>query len=125
MNTKHLYAAAFAVTVAWIIFQDIKQCRRLPWPARIIAVGILFGILDLVSLLNEELAGVVAVGMTLAALVNTQPGGKLAPDCNPTGTASAMLDAMNFQSGTMQPSDYQNAMDLTQPAIQQPGQTLT
>jgi hypothetical protein len=63
--------------------------------------------------------------MTLAALVNTQPGGKLAPDCNPGGVTLAGFNAnsMSFQSGTTQPADYQNAMQGVQP-IQQPGQIL-
>jgi len=70
MNFKHLYLAAFVISVGAISYQDLHHCHRLPWPPRIIKTGIVFALLDIFSALNEELGGVLAIGIMLGVLLN-------------------------------------------------------
>lgn len=70
MNRQHLYMAAFVVTLGIITVFEVKDCHDLPWPPRIVATAIVFGMLDLFSILAPELAGVVTIGIVLGALVN-------------------------------------------------------
>jgi hypothetical protein len=69
---------AFAIAVAVICYQDLHTCHRLPWPPRLIFTGLFFVMVDLFSIVSEELAGVIAIGTTLAILVNKGFVG----DCN-------------------------------------------
>ena len=62
--------AGFIICVGIITYHDVKQCRDLPWPPRIIGTGIVFGLLGALQLFSEELAGVMAIGFTLATAVN-------------------------------------------------------
>jgi hypothetical protein len=70
MNIKHAYLIAFAITVGIITWGDIKECHEMPWPPRIVAAGLAFGMLDIFSIVSEELSGVIAIGIVLAAIVN-------------------------------------------------------
>ena len=70
MNVRHAYVAGFALTIGTITYYDVKTCKTLPWPPRIVASALVFGILDLFSILSPELAGIVAIGIVLASLVN-------------------------------------------------------
>jgi hypothetical protein len=70
MNFQHAYLIAFAISVAIISYEDMTQCHRLPWPPRIIKTGLVFALLDVFSIVNEELAGVIAIGIVLAFIVN-------------------------------------------------------
>lgn len=70
MNKKHLFVGAFLITIGVITWGEIKHCHELPWPPKFVAVAITFGLLDLFSILSEDLASVVAIGIVLAALVN-------------------------------------------------------
>ena len=70
MSAHHAYLIAFALAVAVIAYEDMSKCHRLPWPPRIIYTGLVFAMLDLLSLLSEELAGVMSVGVVLAIIVN-------------------------------------------------------
>jgi len=94
MNLRHLYTISFAVVLAIIAWGDITECKELPWPPRIIATGIVFGMLDLSSDLLGDVAPLVAVGIVLAAIVN-QNFSKA--DC-----------AKRLSYSTSQPADLQN-----------------
>lgn len=82
MNSKHLFMGAFLIAIASISWHEVKDCRQLPWPPRLIFAGLVFGLLDLFSIVNEELAGVVAIGFVLATLVN----GGWVKECEHEGT---------------------------------------
>lgn len=72
MNIRHLYIISFAVVLGIIAWGDISDCKSLPWPPRIVATGVVFGMLDLSSDLLGDVAPLVAVGIVLAAIVNKQ-----------------------------------------------------
>lgn len=90
MNMKHGMIAGWAITVGMIVYGDITTCKTIPWPPRIVAAALVFGMLDIFSVISEELAGVVAIGIVLAAIVNKG----FATNCNHAG-------------GTVQPASYQ------------------
>ena len=105
MNFRHAYLIAFVLSVAVISYEDIHQCHRLPWPPRLIAAGLVFSLLSLFSAINEELAGVVAIGIVLATLVNKG----FISDCAPHTTSTVQPTQAQFLassgSGTEQPPD--------------------
>jgi hypothetical protein len=77
------FAIAFGGAIVIISWQDIKQCHELPWPPRFIYAGLTFGIIDLISLWNDQLAGLVAIGFLLALLTQSL----VKPQCTrPQGT---------------------------------------
>jgi hypothetical protein len=90
MNKKHLFIIAFLVTIGTISWGEIKECHELPWPPKFIAAGITFGMLDLFSILSEDLASVIAIGIVLAALVN-----------------KGFTTNCQHAQGTVQPASYQ------------------
>jgi hypothetical protein len=94
MNIRHLYVVSFAVVLGIIAWGDISQCKELPWPPRIVATGIVFGMLDLSSDLLGDIAPLVAVGIVLAAIVNNNFS---KADC-----------AKRLSYATSQPADLQN-----------------
>lgn len=71
MNSRGLFLAAFIVTGSLIAYEDIAKCHMLPWPPRFIFTGITFGLLDLAAGFIGDLAGLIAIGMTLAAILDT------------------------------------------------------
>ena len=71
MNIPHLYSIAFALVVAMIIYDEVRYCHDLPWPPRFIAAGMVFGLLDIGSLLIPSLTGVMAIGLVLAIILCT------------------------------------------------------
>lgn len=89
MNPKHMFLAGFAITVGMITYGDVSKCHDVPWPPRIVATALVFGLLDLFSVVSEELAGVVAIGVVLASIVNKG----FASDCQHAGA-------------TIQPASY-------------------
>lgn len=70
MNQKHFFLVGWVIVVGMIAYGDISKCKQLPWPPRIVAAALVFGLLDLFSALSEELAGIVAIGIVIAAVVN-------------------------------------------------------
>lgn len=89
MRGKSIFWMAFLITIITLTWADIKNCHDLPWPPRYIGAGITFGMLDLFSIVSEELASVVAIGIVMAVVINK--GFK--PDCMHSG-------------GTVQPASY-------------------
>jgi hypothetical protein len=85
MNAKHLVLAAFVVTVGVITWHEINTCCRLPFPSRIVMAGVTFGVIDLITLANSELGGVLGIGVAIAAIVNDGfVHGCNVPNCQPT-----------------------------------------
>lgn len=88
MNPKKAFMLGFAICCAFIAYDDIVKCKELPWPPRFIGAGIVFITLDLFSFVQEELAGIVAIGFTLATVINTLNAKResgvnyFAPECN-------------------------------------------
>jgi len=89
MIAHNIFLAAFVIAVAVISYEDLHTCHRLPWPPRIIFTGLFFGLTALLSILNEELAAVVAIGAVLAILVNRGFVG----DCTPITAAATTQPA--------------------------------
>src|ERR1700751_1457685 len=105
MNPRAIIAGSFAITLGVIVYSEIRTCKEAPWPPRIIGTGIVFGMIDLLSMVNDDLASVFAIGFVLAAIV-----GKLfvKPSCTHT-------------CATAQPASYKS-LDQSTPGQQ--GQTL-
>lgn len=61
---------AWVITLGVIVFYEFKECHELPWPPRIIGAALVFFFLYLFSFISEELAGVMAIGVVLGAIVN-------------------------------------------------------
>lgn len=103
MNARHLFIGGFAVCCGFIAYQEIKCCKDLPWPPRFIAVGLTFTILDMFSIVSESLAGVMAVGFTIAIIVN-------ALNPNP-GQGNMILTTTCDHSGVATTADLSNWSD--------------
>jgi len=57
---------AFILIVAIITYNDMKKCHRLPWPPRFIFAGLTFFLMEAVAILDETVAGVMAIGFVIA-----------------------------------------------------------
>lgn len=90
MRGKSLFWWSFLITIVVLSWRDIKDCHDLPWPPRFIGAGITFGMLDLFSIVNEELAGIIAVGIVLAVAVN-----------------KGFKSSCQHSGGTVQPAKYE------------------
>jgi len=105
MNPRAIIAGSFAVTLGFIAYQEIATCKEAPWPPRIIGAGIVFGMIDLLSLANDEVASVFAVGFTLAIVVATlTPAKEQTPDTK----ASRFRASCQHSCATAQPASYQS-----------------
>jgi hypothetical protein len=104
MRGKRLYWIAFVITVFMLAYRDIKDCHDLPWPPRFVGAGITFIGLDLFSIISEELAGIMAIGIVIAVLVN-----------------KGFKSECNHSEGTVQPASYQS---IIPGANTPPGSTL-
>jgi len=131
MNLRNAYLAAFALAVIIIAYYDVHTCHRLPWPPRIILTGLVFAMLDLFSLVSQELAGVIAVGVVLALIVNkgfvcTDPK-KCCGVFTTAATAHPTDDSIFLQSPTYdnQSTSTGGNLDLNNLPRPGPGQTLT
>lgn len=98
MNARHGFLAGWAITIGTITYFDIKDCHDLPWPPRFIASAIVFGMIDLFATVNAELAGIIAIGIVLAALVNKG----FTSDCTHTNATvqTSQFDSLQGQGGT-------------------------
>ena len=113
MRSKHLYLIAWLLTISAIVYYDLKDCHRLPWPPRIIYAGIAFGLLDLLSAFSEELAGVMAIGLVIATYVrqgwtadNPCPGSASGSNTGQPQTTTFLTGAYNPQMAQNQPPSY-------------------
>lgn len=98
MKGKGLFWMAFIVAIIGLTWRDIHDCHDLPWPPRYIGAGITFGMLDILSQFQEELAGVVAVGIVLAIVIN-----------------KGFKAQCNHSEGTVQPISYESIIPTNGP----------
>lgn len=66
MRGRNLNLMAFVLICGTIAYFDMKKCHRLPWPPRFIFAGLTFFLMEAVSLMDETVAGVMAIGMVIA-----------------------------------------------------------
>jgi hypothetical protein len=71
MNTRRLNLYAFLIAISIITYGHVKRCRELPWPPQYIYTALVFGLLDIFSIFNEEIAGVTSIGFVIAITVGT------------------------------------------------------
>lgn len=80
---------AFIAGLAIVTWSEIKWCHDMPWPPRLVGVGITYGMIDVIGIFSEPLANVFAIGMTINLLiqvVSDQWQGPFKPNCNHSGT---------------------------------------
>ena len=85
MKNRYLFLGGFILSIGVISYYDIKYCHEPPSPPRLITAGITYGMLDIFSYVDPDLAGVMAVGLALAMMVTRakSKGPKsCGPDCN-------------------------------------------
>lgn len=92
MTDRRLFLAAWLITGGFITWQEITVCHDWPWPPRYIFAALTYGVLDLLSTVVGDVAGVVAIGMTLSFIIQTftpKGAGKgfAKPNCNHVGTS--------------------------------------
>lgn len=97
MNKRHVFVLAFVLTVGVITWGDIKECHELPWPPRFVGAALVFFFLDLFSMISEDLASVMTVGVVIAAIVNK---GFTTPGCNHTQATAQPASYQTLQTGT-------------------------
>jgi hypothetical protein len=122
MSGNRLFLLGFVISIGVISFFDVKKCHRWPHPSRFVYAGIVFALLEVFSFFNEEIAGVSAIGFTIAELV----GKGFVGDCQLNTTGQPQTTAFLTSNDTQQPASYK-AFDTTtntQPA-QPPGTILT
>lgn len=116
MNSRHAFIGCFIVVCLMITWQELKNCHALPFPTRLIATGVVFGLLDIASGLLGSVALVVGVGYTVAiAICTVAPNKTCTLRLNTTSDCNAYL-----ASATSQPSSYQALAPAQVPA----GETL-
>jgi hypothetical protein len=134
MNTKGLFIIAWLLSIAAIAYHDMKQCGMFPRSPRIMATGLVFTLLYIISFFNEKIAGLGAGGFVLALYVNKAWVG----GCNQSG-ATGQPSTTAFLTGnsanpsqaapppfTAQPPSYGSftAAPIPTSAQQPPGTTL-
>lgn len=124
LRGRNLNMMAFIIICVIISYHDLKKCSRLPWPPRFVFAGLTFLMMDIVSLFDETLGGVTAIGFVIAVFL--QKG--FVSDCEHGVATTGQPQVVSFvgdSAGSAQPpgiasvSEYQQA----QPA-QAPGTTL-
>lgn len=132
MTGRRAFLWAWIITSLMITWGAFTKCKppQLPWPPRFIFAAMAFGILDIFSVLQEELAGVIAIGIVLAAIVqNVNPSSTcirgFCTDCSHQGTGQT--DATVLAEFTQSPA--QNPITPPSTTPQQgttipPGSTL-
>lgn len=116
MSSKGLFLLAFLIVLGIISYNDISKCKQLPWPPRIVATAIAFGVLDLFSFVSEELASVIAIGFVLAIVANTLVANN--PKLNPSGSQqlnSFFMGCEQISKGTAQPASIDKALQTIGP----------
>jgi hypothetical protein len=112
---------AFVIIVGIITYNDMKKCHRLPWPPRFIFAGLTFFLMEGISLIDETVAGVMAIGMVIAIYMKD---GFVASCPGEAGTASQTGQPQSVEftgdftgpgSGIPSVSEYQQASNPVQP----------
>lgn len=71
MRGRNLNLAAFVLICGMILYLDLKKCHKLPWPPRFIFAGLTFALMELFSLVDETLSGVMSIGFVIAVALGT------------------------------------------------------
>lgn len=125
MRGRNLNLIAFILICATITYYDLKKCRRLPWPPRFIFAGLTFFLMEAVSIFDETVAGVMAIGFVIAIFLKDG----FVADCEhgaQTGqpqTTEFMGDYTGPGQGIASVSEFQAGQSAAQ--AQTPGTTLT
>lgn len=101
---------SFLLAVSAITYFHMKKCHELPWPPQYIYTAMVFLMLDIFALLNEEIAGVTSIGFVIAIFVkqgwiaDCEHGGTGQPQTtaylgNPQSPATASLTDWQSQIG--------------------------
>ena len=70
MRGRNLNLIAFILICGSISYFDMKKCHRLPWPPRFIFAGLTFLMMELITMVDETLGGVTAIGFFIAIFIN-------------------------------------------------------
>jgi hypothetical protein len=115
MRGRNLNLIAFVIICIAITYYDIRKCKRMPWPPRFIFAGIAFGFMELVSLFDETLSGVTAIGFVIATFLKE---GFVATCDEMQGTGHPQV--VDFMSGTTnQPPSVGSITEYQQATTQQ------
>jgi hypothetical protein len=121
MNGKRLNLMAFMLICGAITYFDLRKCHRLPWPPRFIFAGMTFLMMEVISMFDETIAGVVAIGFVIAIFLKDG----FVSDCDhvsPTGQPQAIEfvgDYTGPQQGIVSVAEFQAGQ------TQQPGSGTT
>lgn len=116
MNPRRLNLYAFLLACSAITYWHIKKCRELPWPPQFIYTALVFVMLDVFSLFNEEISSISSIGFVIAIFVKQ---GWIA-DCEHGGTGQPQTTA--YLGGSQPPSTASLSDFNTQANPVQPGQ---
>lgn len=109
------FVIAYAVSLGIITWDEVKTCHNLPWPPRFVGAAIVFGMIDIVGALNEELANIFAIGFVAALLIKSIPGRE-------SLTTQQLYTKCNHAGGTAQPSSMSELTgSLPENTLQPPG----
>lgn len=116
MNGRGLYLLAFLIVLGLISYNDITKCKQLPWPPRIVATAIAFGVLDLFSIVSGDLAAVIAIGFVLALVANTLVANNPKLNANASQQINSFfLGCEQIAKGTGQPASVDKALQTIGP----------
>ena len=120
MNARRLNMYAFLLAISAITYWHIKKCKELPWPPQYIYTGLVFLLLDVFSLFNEEISGVTSIGFVIAIFVKE---GWIA-DCEHGGTGQPQTIAYIGNTQSPATASLQEYQSQQQGAGLPPGGTL-
>lgn len=112
MNGRRLNMWAYFLSISAITYWHIKKCKELPWPPQYIYTGLVFIMLDVFSLFQEELSGLTSIGFVIAIFLKE---GWIA-ECEHGGTGQPQTTAFLSDANYKQPpstgsmADYQNQL---------------
>jgi hypothetical protein len=98
MNLQRLNLFAFLVSISAISYYHVKKCHELPWPPQFIYTALVFAMLGIVGMFNEEIGGVGSIGFVIGIILKQ---GFIA-DCNHQGTGQPTTVA--YLGGSQPPS---------------------
>ena len=108
---------AYFLAVSAITYFHMKKCRELPWPPQYIYTGLVFIMLDIFSLLNEELSGLTSIGFVIAIFLKE---GFIA-HCEHGGTSQPQTTAFLSDPQYAQPPSTGSLADYQQQTNSGPG----
>lgn len=92
MRGRNLNMLAFILICGTIAYFDLKKCHRLPWPPRFVFAGMTFLMMDIVTLFDETLGGVTAIGFFIAIFLKEG----FVSDCDHQAAVSGQPQTVSF-----------------------------